>query len=331
MQGMSSPPPVPPPLPPPPVPVKTDASPTALWQTGLLLLNLVLVAALGALFAIQQQNHRREHAELQGQFALKLDEQTKNIKSELDDLRQQELGPLKQEAGQSKNLDERLKKLEGALNRLSKEISDVSKKLQQPRDDSKEKPKSEPDKATKELHDALEQMYREVGKLRQEVRELKQSLIRELTVNLDSKLTEHTRLVFSGKAELPIAADVYEAQLYRNAEAVSDRVQQSSRLKTLTDIQLVRQFGDATAVSLVLALPAKPGAELELRSNLPERLRELVFGRDRPKSLEQFEKFLQGLELRLVDRKGTVWLVKLECRLSEEDRKRLLGKELGKE
>jgi hypothetical protein len=25
-----------------------------------------------------------------------------------------------------------------------------------------------------------------------------------------------------------------------------------------------------------------------------------------------------------VDRKGTVWLVKLECRLSEEDRKRLL-------
>jgi hypothetical protein len=43
------------------------------------------------------------------------------------------------------------------------------------------------------------------------------------------------------------------------------------------------------------------------------------------KSLEEFEKFLQGLELRLVDRKGTVWLVKLECHLSEEDRKRLLG------
>jgi hypothetical protein len=45
----------------------------------LLLLNLVLVAALGALFAIQQQNHRREHAELQGQLAQKLDELTKNI------------------------------------------------------------------------------------------------------------------------------------------------------------------------------------------------------------------------------------------------------------
>ena len=73
MQGMSSPPPVPPPLPPPPVPVKTDASPTALWQTGLLLLNLVLVAALGALFAIQQQNYRRDLAQLQGEFAKKLD------------------------------------------------------------------------------------------------------------------------------------------------------------------------------------------------------------------------------------------------------------------
>jgi regulator of replication initiation timing len=327
MQGMSSPPPVPPPLPPPPVPVKTDAAPTALWQTGLLLLNLVLVAALGALFAIQQQNHRREHAELQGQLAQKLDELTKNIEGRLDDLRQQELDPLKQEAGQSKNLDERLKKLEGTLRDLSRQISDVSKKLHQSGEDSKEKPKSEPDKATKELQDALEQMYKEVGKLRQEVRELKQSLLRELTVNLDSKLTEHTRLVFSGKAELPIAAEIYEAQIFRNAEPVSDRVQQSSRVKALTDISLVRQFGDATGVSLVLALPTKPLAELELRSNLPERLRELVVGRDRPKSLEQFEKFLQGLELRLVDRKGTVWLVKLECHLSEEDRKRLLGKE----
>jgi hypothetical protein len=47
--------------------------------------------------------------------------------------------------------------------------------------------------------------------------------------------------------------------------------------------------------------------------------------KEKEKSLEEFEKFLQTLELRLVDRKGTVWLVKLECRLSEEDRKRLLG------
>jgi DNA-binding FrmR family transcriptional regulator len=327
MQGMSSPPPVPPPLPPPPVPVKTDASPTALWQTGLLLLNLVLVAALGALFAIQQQNYRRDLAELQGEFAKKLDEQTKNIKSELDDLRQQELGPLKQEAGQSKNLDERLKKLEGALNGLSKQISDVSKKLQQSGEDGKEKPKSEPDKGTKHLQQELQKIAQQLEELRKELEGLKRSLLRELTVNLESKLTEDNRLVFSGKTELPIAAEIYEAQVFRNAEPVSDRVQQSSRVKALTEISLVRQFGDATGVSLVLALPAKAGAELELRSSLPQRLRDPDVGRDRAKSLEQFEKFLQGLELRLVDRKGTVWLVKLECRLSEEDRKRLLQAE----
>jgi prefoldin subunit 5 len=256
MQGMSSPPPVPPPLPPPPVPVKTDASPTALWQTGLLLLNLVLVAALGALFAIQQQNHRRDLAELQ-EFAEKLDEQTKNIKSELDDLRQQELGPLKQEAGQSKNLDERLKKLEGALSGLSKQISDVSKKLQQSGEDSKEKPKSEPDKGTKHLQQELQKIAQQLEELRKELEGLKRSLLRELTVNLESKLTEDNRLVFSGKTELPIAAEIYEAQVFRNAEPVSDRVQQSSRVKALTEISLVRQFGDATGVSLVLALPAK--------------------------------------------------------------------------
>jgi DNA repair exonuclease SbcCD ATPase subunit len=312
MQGMSSPPPVPPPLPLPPVPVKTDASPTALWQTGLLLLNLVLVAALGGLFAIQQQNYRRELAELQGEFAKKLDEQTKNIKSELDDLRQQELGPLKQEAGQSKNLDKRLTQLEETLSGLSKQISDVSKNLQ---------------RTTKQLEQELEEVHQGIMVLYKRLEDLKRSLLRELTVKLDSWLTADQRLVFSGKADLPPAADIYEAQLYKNAEAVSDRVQQSSRLKTLTDIQLVRQFGDITGVSLVLALPAKPGAELELRSNLPQRLRELEVGRDRPKSLEQFEKFLQGLDLRLVDRKGTVWLVKLECRLSEEDRKRLLQAE----
>jgi prefoldin subunit 5 len=288
----------------------------------LVLLNLVLVAALGALFAIQQQNYRRDLDDLT-KSAQKLEEQTKNIKSELDDLRQQELGPLKKEAGQSKNLDERLKKLEGALNRLSKEISDVSKKPQQPRDDSKEKPKSEPDKGTAQLQKRLDEIDKRLGDLANKLQDLRQSLLRELTVNLDSKLTDDNRLVFSGKTELPPAADIYEAQLYRNAEAVSDRVQQSSRLKTLTDIQLVRQFGDATGVSLVLALPAKPGAELELRSNLPQRLPDLGKGKDGFKSLEEFQRFLQGLELRLVDRKGTVWLVKLDCRLSEEDKKAL--------
>jgi archaellum component FlaC len=312
MQGMSSPPPVPPPLPPPAVPVKTDASPTALWQTGLLLLNLVLVAALGALFAIQQQNHRRDLAELQGQLAQKLDELTKNIEGRLDDLRQQELDPLKQEAGQSKNLDKRLTQLEGTLNGLSKQISDVSKSLQ---------------RTTKQLEQELEEVHQGIMVLYKRLEDLKRSLLRELTVKLDSWLTADQRLVFSGLADLPPAADIYEAQIFWNAEPVSDRVQQSSRLKPLTEISLVRRFGDATVVSLVLALPAKPGAELELRSNLPQRLRELEVGRDRPKSLEQFEKFLQGLELRLVDRKGTVWLVKLECHLSEEDRKRLLGKE----
>jgi HAMP domain-containing protein len=312
------------PMQPPQPPPIAPRSHTPFWLVLLVLLNLVLVAALGALFAIQQQNYRRERAELQDQFAKKLDEQTKNIKSELDDLRQQELDPLKQEAGQSKNLDERLKKLEGALNGLSGQISDVSKKLQQSGEDSKEKPKSEPDKATKELQDALEQMYREVGKLRQEVRELKQSLLRELTVRLHSRLTEDLRLVFSGKGDLPPAADIYEAQLYKNAEPVSDRAQQGAKAKTLAEVSLVRQFGDATAVSLVLALPAKPGAELELRSNLPQRLPDPGKGKDGSKSLEQFENFLQGLELRLVDRKGTVWLVKLECRLSDEDKKALL-------
>jgi hypothetical protein len=55
----------------------------------------------------------------------------------------------------------------------------------------------------------------------------------------------------------------------------------------------------------------------------PQRL--APFQAKEDKSLEEFEKFLKTLELRLVDRKGTVWLVKLECRLSEEDRKRLLG------
>jgi uncharacterized protein YukE len=312
------------PMQPPQPPPIAPRSHTPFWLVLLVLLNLVLVAALGALFAIQQQNHRRELADLT-KSAQKLEEQTKNIKSELDDLRQQELDPLKQEAGQSKNLDKRLTQLEGTLRDLSRQISDVSKKLQQSGEGTKEKPKSELDKATKELQDALEQIYREVGKLRQEVRELKQSLIRELTVNLESKLTEENRLVFSGKTELPIAAEIYEAQIFRNAEPVSDRVQQSSRLKTLAEIQLVRQFGDITGVSLVLALPAKPGAELELRSNLRERLRDLGnTNKDKSKSLDQFEKFLQGLELRLVDRKGTVWLVKLECRLSDEDKKALL-------
>jgi hypothetical protein len=313
------------PMQPPHPPPIAPRSPTPVWLVLLVLLNLVLVAALGALFAIQQQNHRRDLAELRGQFAQKLDEQTKNIKSELDDLRQQELDPLKQEAGQSKNLDKRLKKLEGTLNGLSKQISDVSKKLQQSGEGTKEKPKSEPDKGTAQLQKRLDEIDKRLGDLANKLQDLRQSLLRELTVNLDSKLTDDNRLVFSCKAELPIAAEIYEAQIFRNAEPVSDRVQQSSRVKALTDIQLVRQFGDITQVSLVVGLPTKPGAELELRSNLPERLRELANTiKDVSKSLEQFEKFLQGLELRLVDRKGTVWLVKLECRLSDEDRKALL-------
>jgi hypothetical protein len=108
------------PMQPPQPPPIAPRSHTPFWLVLLVLLNLVLVAALGALFAIQQQNHRRELADLT-KSAQKLEEQTKNIKSELDDLRQQELDPLKQEAGQSKNLDERLKKLEGALNGLSKQ------------------------------------------------------------------------------------------------------------------------------------------------------------------------------------------------------------------
>jgi archaellum component FlaC len=193
------------PMQPPQPPPIAPRSPTPFWLVLLVLLNLVLVAALGALFAIQQQNHRRELADLT-KSAQKLEEQTKNIKSELDDLRQQELDPLKQEAGQSKNLDERLKKLEGALNRLSKEISDVSKKLQQSGEGTKEKPKSEPNDETKQAQKKLEEIREELKKLRAEVDGLARSfrlLLREVTVKLTSKFTADQRLVFSGKAAIP--------------------------------------------------------------------------------------------------------------------------------
>jgi archaellum component FlaC len=312
------------PMQPPHPPPIAPRSHTPFWLVLLVLLNLVLVAALGALFAIQQQNHRRELADLT-KSAQKLEEQTKNIKSELDDLRQQELDPLKQEAGQSKNLDERLKKLEGALNRLSKEISDVSKKLQQSGEGTKEKPKSEPNDETKQAQKKLEEIREELKKLRAEVDGLARSfrlLLREVTVKLTSKFTADQRLVFSGKAAIPPTAEIYEAQILRNSEAASDKAQQSSKAKGVGDVSLVRQFGDASEVSLVLALPPKAGAELELRSNFPQRL---ALSSQKEKNLQEFEKFLETLELRLVDRKGTVWLVKLECRLSEEDRKRLLG------
>jgi hypothetical protein len=311
------------PMQPPQPPPIAPRSHTPFWLVLLVLLNLVLVAALGALFAIQQQNHRRERAELQDQFAQKLDEQTKNIKSELDDLRQQELGPLKQEAGQSKNLDERLKKLEGALNRLSKEISDVSKKPQQPRDDSKEKPKSEPDKGTKHLQQELQKIAQQLEELRKELDGLKRSLLRELTVKLESKLMENKRPVFYGKADLPPAADVWLLQLYSNDKLLSTRAYQSPVSKEQGSAQITGsvQLGGGADVSVTIELPAKPGEEaMQLRSNFL-----VEHSKEKEKSLEEFEKFLQTLELRLVDRKGTVWLVKLECHLSEEDRKRLLG------
>ncbi len=315
------------PMQPPQPPPIAPRSHTPFWLVLLVLLNLVLVAALGALFAIQQQSHRRD-LDVLTKSAQKLEEQTKNIESQLDDLRQQELGPLKEQSQQWNNLDKRLTELRGTVDDLRNKISNLAEKLQQSGQNTKDKPKSEPDKGTAQLQKRLDEIDKRLGDLANKLQDLRQSLLRELTVNLDSKLTEDNRLVFSGKTELPIAAEIYEAQIFRNAEPVSDRVQQSSRVKALTDIQLVRQFGDITQVSLVVGLPTKPGAELELRSNLPERLRELANTiKDVSKSLEQFEKFLQALELRLVDRKGTVWLVKLECRLSEEDRKRLLGKE----
>ena len=320
------------PMQPPHPPPIAPRSHTPFWLVLLVLLNLVLVAALGALFAIQQQNYRREHAELQAQFAQKLDEQTKNIKSELDDLRQQELGPLKQEAGQSKNLDKRLTQLEGTLRDLSKQISDVSKKLQQPRDDSKEKPKSEPDKGTAQLQKRLDEIDKRLGDLANKLQDLRQSLLREVTVKLNGELTKDKRLVYSGKADLPPAAEIYEVQVYGNNSPLLDRAQQTPRPSQQGPVQIsfpLRKFGDAGEVSVILALPAKAGKlakpgddDIQLRSNLPLKL-----SKEGEKSLEEFEKFLQTLELRLVDRKGTVWLVKLECRLSEEDRKRLLGKE----
>jgi hypothetical protein len=64
-----------------------------------------------------------------------------------------------------------------------------------------------------------------LGDLANKLQDLRQSLLRELTVNLDSKLTEDNRLVFSGKAELPIAAEIYgSSSSSGTTEPVSDRV-----------------------------------------------------------------------------------------------------------
>jgi hypothetical protein len=168
-----------------------------------------------------------------------------------------------------------------------------------------------------------------LGDLANKLQDLRQSLLREVTVKLNGELTKDKRLVYSGKADLPPAAEIYEVQVYGNNSPLLDRAQQTPRPSQQGPVQIsfpLRKFGDAGEVSVILALPAKAGKlakpgddDIQLRSNLPLKL-----SKEGEKSLEEFENFLKTLELRLVDRKGTVWLVKLECRLSEEDRKALL-------
>jgi hypothetical protein len=119
-----------------------------------------------------------------------------------------------------------------------------------------------------------------------------------LTVKLDSKLTKDKRLVFSGKADLPPAAEIYEVQVYGNNSPLLDRAQQTPRPSQQGPVQIsfpLRQFGDAGEVSVILALPAKVGKlakpgddDIQLRSNLPLKL-----SKEGEKSLEEFERFLQ--------------------------------------
>ena len=111
------------PMQPPVPPLISPRSHTPFWLVLLVLLNLVLVAALGTLFAIQQENYRRELAELEQKLAHQLEEQSnknvvKVLKALQEDLKLEAQRDARSQHGADQQIRDRLNKLEQDVREL---------------------------------------------------------------------------------------------------------------------------------------------------------------------------------------------------------------------